>query len=48
MFLMNFLEKRGFDSVMAAGSKKIVHLMVLEYNSQKPFPQQNGFGIPGR
>jgi len=22
--------------------------MGLEYNSQKPFPQQNGFGIPVR
>jgi len=22
--------------------------MILEYDSQKPFPQQNGFGIPVR
>jgi hypothetical protein len=36
----------GVDDEIEDSGNHFHNKMVLEYNSQKPFPQQNGFGIP--
>jgi len=38
----------GVDDEIEDSENHFHNKMVLEYNSQKPFPQQNGSGIPVR
>ena len=38
----------GVDDEIEDFGNHFHNKMGLEYNSQKPFPQQNGFGIPVR
>jgi len=38
----------GVDDEIEDSGNHFHNKMGLEYNSQKPFPQQNGFGIPVR
>ena len=46
--MMVMIMNDGVDDEIEDTGNHFHSKMGLEYNSQKPFPQQNGFGIPVR